>query len=135
MRVLREVGNMAKACAWAFLIWAAAARVAYAAPCYNDGDVVTLEGKATRQAPRDADASSKPAWVLALSNPVCVLTAAAGQSVKQQSTISAVQIIDAVPTENARIQLTGKLVTGNLSTYYAVPNAIWVLKERVLSGE
>jgi hypothetical protein len=135
MRVFCEVRKMAKACAWAFLIWAAVARTAYAAPCYTDGDVVTLEGKATRAAPRDADASAKPAWVLTLTSPVCVLTAGTGQSAKQQSTISAVQIIDAAPTENTRIQLTGKLVTGNLSTYYAVPNAIWVLKERVLSGQ
>jgi hypothetical protein len=59
--------------------------------------------------------------------------AAAGQ--KQQSSIDLVQIVDTTPTENSRIQLTGKLVTGNVSGYYAVPTAIWVLKERVLSGQ
>jgi hypothetical protein len=126
---------MARTCAWALLIWIATVRLASAAPCYNDGDVVTLEGTAVRQATRETDTSAKPAWVLALSIPVCVLSSATGNTARQESVISAVQIIDAVPTENARIQLTGKLVTGNVSTYYAVPNAIWVLKERVLSGQ
>ncbi|SAL66048.1 hypothetical protein AWB71_03909 [Caballeronia peredens] len=122
----------AKACALMLMLVAGSAT---AAPCYSDGDVVTLEGTATRQAPHEADAAAKPAWVLALSSPVCVLSASTGQGARQQSTISAVQIIDATPTENARIQLTGKLVTGNVSSYYAVPTAIWVLKERVLSGQ
>jgi hypothetical protein len=126
---------MTKACVWALLISVATARAAIAAPCYSDGDVVTLEGKATRQATHESDAASKPAWVLSLSSPVCVQSAGTGQGARQQSTVSAVQIIDAVPTENARIQLTGKLVTGNVSAYYAVPTAIWVLKERVLSGQ
>jgi hypothetical protein len=124
---------MARACA--LLLGTMLAGAAIAAPCYNDGDVVTLEGKATHQATRETDASAKPAWVLTLANPVCVMTAGAGINAKQQSTITAVQIIDSVPTENARIQLTGKLVTGNVSAYYAVPNAIWVMKERVLSGQ
>jgi hypothetical protein len=126
---------IAKACAGALFLWVAMSDAATAAPCYNDGDVVTLEGKATRQPTHDTDSPTKTAWVLALSSPVCVVSAGAGQSARQQSTVSAVQIIDAVPTENARIQLTGKLVTGNVSTYYAVPTAIWVLKERVLSGQ
>jgi hypothetical protein len=126
---------MAKACAWVLLAGAVVARSASAAPCYSDGDVVTLEGKVTRQAVREQDASGKPAWVLALSSPVCVMSAPAGQSARQQSTVTAVQIIDAVPSENARIQLTGKLVTGNVSAYYAVPTAIWVLKQRVLSAQ
>ncbi|WP_244206502.1 hypothetical protein [Caballeronia pedi] len=108
---------------------------AAAAPCYSDGDVVTLEGTATRQGAREADASAKPAWVLALASPICVTSAGTGQGGRQQSTVSAVQIIDATPAENARIQLTGKLVTGNVSSYYAVPTAIWVLKQRVLSGQ
>jgi hypothetical protein len=64
-----------------------------------------------------------------------VLSASTGQNARQQSNVSAVQIIDATPTENARIQVTGKLVTGNVSGYYAVPTAIWVLKQRVLSGQ
>jgi hypothetical protein len=126
---------IAKACACALLISIATAGSAAAAQCYSDGDVVTLEGKATRQATPETEAAAKPAWVLSLSSPVCVMSAAAGQSARQQSTVSAVQIIDAVPTENARIELTGKLVTGNVSGYYAVPTAIWVLKERVLSGQ
>lgn len=125
---------IAKACALMMVLMAGSAAAA-AAPCYNDGDVVTLEGTATRQAPHEADASAKPVWVLSLASPVCVLSASAGQGARQQSNVSAVQIIDATPTENARIQLTGKLVTGNVSSYYAVPTAIWVLKERVLSGQ
>jgi hypothetical protein len=108
---------------------------AAAAPCYNDGDVVTLEGTATRQGAREADASAKPAWVLTLTSPICVTSASTGQGGRQQSTVSAVQIIDATPADNARIQLTGKLVTGNVSSYYAVPTAIWVLKQRALSGQ
>jgi hypothetical protein len=80
---------------------------------------------------------------LSLPGPICVLSAntgqgagqGAGQGGRQQSNVSAVQIIDATPTENARIQVTGKLVTGNVSGYYAVPTAIWVLKQRVLSGQ
>jgi hypothetical protein len=126
---------MAKACAWVLLAGAVVAGSASAAPCYSDGDVVTLEGKVTRQAAREQDASGKPAWVLALSSPMCVLSAATGQNARQQSTVTAVQIIDASPSENARIQLTGKLVTGNVSAYYAVPTAIWVLKQRVLSEQ
>ncbi len=126
---------MTKACASLLLMLALWAGTASAATCYSDGDVVTLEGTATRQATYDTDPSAKPAWVLSLASPVCVLSAAAGQGARQQSTVSAVQIIDAVLTENARIQLTGKLVTGNVSAYYAVPTAIWVLKERVLSGQ
>ncbi|MCG7399946.1 MULTISPECIES: hypothetical protein [Caballeronia] len=123
---------IAKACAWVLVLMAGSAA---AAPCYNDGDVVTLEGTATRQAAREGDASPKPAWVLSLSRPVCVMSASTGQGGRQQTNVSAVQIIDATPTENARIQLTGKLVTGNVSAYYAVPTAIWVLKQRVLSGQ
>ncbi|CAL8476008.1 Lipoprotein (plasmid) [Caballeronia sp. S22] len=123
---------IAKACAWVLVLMAGSAA---AAPCYNDGDVVTLEGTATRQAAHEGDASAKPAWVLSLSGPICVLSASTGQNARQQSNVSAVQIIDATPTENARIQVTGKLVTGNVSGYYAVPTAIWVLKQRVLSGQ
>ena len=123
---------IAKACAWLLVLMAGSAA---AAPCYNDGDVVTLEGTASRQASHEGDASAKPAWVLALSGPICVLSASTGQGGRSQSNVSAVQIIDATPPENARIQLTGKLVTGNVSGYYAVPTAIWVLKERVLSGQ
>ncbi|WP_250515353.1 hypothetical protein [Caballeronia sp. INDeC2] len=122
----------AKACAWVLVLMAGSAA---AAPCYNDGDVVTLEGTATRQAAHEGDASSKPAWVLSLSGPICVVSASTGQGGRQQSNVAAVQIIDATPTENARVQLTGKLVTGNVSGYYAVPTAIWVLKQRVLSGQ
>ncbi|SAK50107.1 hypothetical protein AWB75_01364 [Caballeronia catudaia] len=123
---------IAKACAWVLVLMAGSA---VAAPCYNDGDVVMLEGTAARQASREGDASAKAAWVLSLSSPICVLSASAGQSGRQQSNVSAVQIIDATPPENARVQLTGKLVTGNVSSYYAVPTAIWVLKQRVLSGQ
>ena len=123
---------IAKCFAWTFVLVTGSAM---AAPCYNDGDVVTLEGTATRQAPHEAEPSAKPAWVLTLASPVCVISAGTGQGGRQQSSVSAVQIIDATPTENSRIQLTGKLVTGNVSGYYAVPNAIWVLKERVLSGQ
>ncbi|SPB12859.1 hypothetical protein NOV72_00163 [Caballeronia novacaledonica] len=122
----------AKACAWVLVLIAGSAA---AAPCYNDGDVVTLEGTATRQAAHEGDASAKPAWVLALPGPICVLSAATGGGARTQSNVSAVQIIDATPAENARIQLTGRLVTGNVSGYYAVPTAIWVLKQRVLSGQ
>jgi hypothetical protein len=123
---------IAKACALVLVLIAGAAS---AATCYNDGDVVTLEGTATRQASHEGDASARTAWVLSLTSPLCVLSASAGTTARQQSNVSAVQIIDATPTENARIQLTGKLVTGNVSGYYAVPTAIWVLKERVLSGQ
>lgn len=123
---------IAKACALLLVLVAGSAT---AAPCYSDGDVVTLEGTATRQATHEPDASAKPVWVLSLAGPVCVLSASTGQGARQQSTVSAVQIIDATPTENARIQLTGKLVTGNVSGYYAVPTAIWVFKERVLSRQ
>lgn len=108
---------------------------ALAAPCYGDGDVVTLEGTATRRAPQQqqSDAVAKPAWILSLRVPVCVLNATSGQGARQEVTVSSVQIIDAEPPENATIQLTGKLVTGNVSAYYAVPTAIWVLRQRVLS--
>ena len=123
---------IAKACALVLVLIAGSAA---AAPCYNDGDVVTLEGTATRQASHEGDATAKTAWVLSLSSPICVLAASTGQGSRQQSNVSAVQIIDATPAENARIQLTGKLVTGNVSGYYAVPTAIWVLKQRVLSGQ
>lgn len=122
----------AKACAWVLMLMAGSAA---AAPCYNDGDVVMLEGTAARQAAHEGEASAKSAWVLSLSSPICVLSAGSGQGGRQQSNVSAVQIIDATPPENARIQLTGKLVTGNVSGYYAVPTAIWVLKQRVLSGQ
>jgi hypothetical protein len=142
-----EVGMTAKVCAYAFLLLTASAS---AAPCYSDGDVVTLEGTATRQASRQAASQAaspaasqsqteappaKPAWVLSLASPICVDAPAAAQGQRQQSTVTVVQIIDAVPAENARIQLTGKLVTGNVSEYYAVPTAIFVLRQRVLSGQ
>jgi hypothetical protein len=126
----------AKACAYALLLLTASVS---AAPCYSDGDVVTLEGTATRQAARqaasDASATAKPVWVLSLASPVCVEATPAAQGQRQQSIVSLVQIIDTTPTENARIQLTGKLVTGNVSGYYAVPTAIWVLRERVLRAQ
>jgi hypothetical protein len=126
---------MAKACALLLLMGTVWAGSAHAAPCYSDGDVVTLEGRAAQQPTKEPNASAKPAWVLSLSSPLCILSATTDQKVRQQSTVSAVQIIDAVPAENARIQLTGKLVTGNVSGYYAVPTAIWVLKQRVLPSE
>jgi hypothetical protein len=116
----------AKACACAFLLLSASAA---AAPCYTDGDVVTREGTAVRQPTRMTDAGSKPAWVLSLSSPICVDSPTAPQG-QRQSSVTQVQIIDTIPTENERIQLTGKLVTGNMSAYYAVPTAIWVLRER-----
>jgi hypothetical protein len=125
----------AKACAWMFVLLAAGASPARAASCYSDGDVVTLEGTVTRQATHQPDTTAKPAWVLSLASPVCIISATTGQGGRQQSNVSAVQIIDAEPGENARVQLTGKLVTGNVSAYYAVPTAIWVLKQRVLSGQ
>ncbi|CAH2790228.1 MAG: hypothetical protein CBHOC_2499 [uncultured Caballeronia sp.] len=46
-RVLREVRMIAKACALSFVLVAGSAT---AAPCYSDGDVVTLKGTAMRQA-------------------------------------------------------------------------------------
>jgi phosphoribosylpyrophosphate synthetase len=122
----------AKACAYALLLLTASAS---AAPCYSDGDVVTLEGTATRQAARAAEASAKSVWVLSLASPICVNSPGAAAGQKQQSSIDVVQIVDTTPAENSRIQLTGKLVTGNVSGYYAVPTAIWVLKQRVLSGQ
>ncbi|MDR5801659.1 MULTISPECIES: hypothetical protein [unclassified Caballeronia] len=125
---------MANARVCMLLLCAIAAGPVCAASCYSDGDVVTLEGTAARQAPRQAEADAKPAWVLTLARPICVLSQASGQAAPQQSNVSTVQVIDAIPTENARIRLTGKLVTGNVSAYYAVPTAIWVLKERVISN-
>jgi hypothetical protein len=121
-----------KACAYAFLLLTASAS---AAPCYSDGDIVTLEGTATRQTARAAEAAAKPVWVLSLASPICVNSPGAAPGQKQRGSIDLVQIIDTTPTENTRIQLTGKLVTGNVSAYYAVPTAIWVLKQRVLSGQ
>src|SRR5690348_16585910 len=109
---------IAKAFAWMLVLIAGPAM---AAPCYNDGDVISLEGTATRQAPHEVDPSAKPVWVLSLASPVCVLSTSTGQGARQQSNVSAVQIIDATPTERACIRLTGKLVTGNVSGYYAVP--------------
>jgi hypothetical protein len=128
---------MVKACAWMLLVGAVWTGSAMAAPCYSDGDIVTLDGKVTHQATRETDPSAKPAWVLSLASPICVMSTGNGQNqnTRQQSTVSAVQIVDAVPTENARMEITGKLVTGNLSAYYAVPTAIWVLKQRVLSEQ
>jgi hypothetical protein len=128
---------MAKACAWVLLVGAIFAGSASAAPCYSDGDIVTLDGKVTHQATRETDPAAKPAWVLSLASPICVMSPGNGQKqgARQESTVSAVQIVDATPTENARMQITGKLVTGNLSAYYAVPTAIWVLKQRVLSEQ
>ena len=117
----------AKACAWVCLLIMAAASSAWAAPCFSDGDIVMLEGKVTRQAARQADAATNRAWVLALSSPLCVANAGT------QSNVSTVQIVNAELPEDARVQLTGKLVTGNVSAYYAVPTAIWVLKQRILS--
>ncbi|WP_244816302.1 hypothetical protein [Caballeronia sp. Lep1P3] len=133
-----------KACACIVLLLAAGASSAWAAPCYSDGDVVTLEGTVTHQATHQADASAKPALVLSLASPICVASGVTGtagtagttgQGAKQQSNVSMVQIIDAEPAENTRIQLTGKLVTGNVSAYYAVPTAIWVLRQRAVSGQ
>ncbi len=93
-------------------------------------------GQARHRRPRVySDGSAKPALVLPLSSPICVMSAAAGQTTRQQTSVSAVQIVDAMPAENARVQLTGKLVTGNTSAYYAVPTAIWVLKQRELSAQ
>jgi hypothetical protein len=120
------------ACAYAFLLLAASVP---AAPCYSDGDVVTLEGTARRQPARIANNSPKPVWVLALASPICVNIQAAANGQMRPTSVALVQIIDSTPTENVRIRLTGKLVTGNVSGYYAVPTAIWVMREHALPAQ
>lgn len=103
-------------------VWAGAAS---AVPCYSDGDIVTLEGKATRQPTHETDGSAKPALVLSLSE--SDLRDERGRRTNHASADFRLRSADRrhdACGERARSIVTGKLVTGNVSAYYAVPTAI-----------
>jgi hypothetical protein len=119
-----------KTLAYACLACAAASTSAAAAPCYSDGDVVTLAGTVLRKnAPA---AAAQNVLVLSLAAPICV--GGTPNARGGQATVKELQIVGSTPDPDTTVQLTGKLVTGNVSGFYSVPTAIWVLRSRPLTS-
>lgn len=89
--------------------------------CRSADEVVTVHGVAIARPLRLADGSTRTVWVLSLNSPLCV-TETPGQT----RIVRDVQIVGQPPPPDVEIELTGRLSTGNITQYYAVPTAIAV---------
>lgn len=115
-----------KTLAYACLVLSTSATAA----CYSDGDIVTVAGTVARQTAPAGAAQNPQGLILSLPTPICV--AGAPNARGGQGMVSQLQIVGDTPEASSTVQLTGKLVTGNVSAFYAVPTAIWVLRSRPL---
>lgn len=101
-----------------------AATPAFAQPprCLANGNIVTLEGVASAVTSGEA----RPAWVLHLNRPACVVRRSGHAPVEQ---IFAIRIIGTPPPLHIPLQLTGKLLLGGTS-----PGATMFAALAVISG-
>lgn len=102
---------------------------AYAAPCYNNGEHVTLQGKAHAHSLTLANGSVKVIWFLVISPPVCVKQYQTSGNIVQEVDVSRVRIIGLPPPSDVAIELKGTLITSNAASKYIEGVAI-----RVISG-
>jgi hypothetical protein len=112
----------------------AIANPAYAETCLQDGQKVTLQGKASLMNLNMANGSTSRIYILETYHTICVNQLLGDSIVKGE--IKKFQIIGSPPPKNILIELVGVLSTGNVTQYYGVPNAIKILSGRkILSSE
>jgi len=102
--------------------------------CSKDGDVVTIQGRATSQPLELADGSLRNVWVLAAAKPICVVDSITASAAPHEMSVSRFQIIGQPPPSDTAIELTGKLSTGNITQYYLEPEAITVMSGRRIAA-
>jgi hypothetical protein len=115
------------AVAFAIPLTAIGVACAQPAPCYQTGDIVTFDGVAARAGSRYG--GERPAWVLNLSQPICVV----GADLRRAGT-SAIRIIGTPPPLGVSLALTGKLLLGPPAAGPVVFAALEVIRGRKISS-
>jgi hypothetical protein len=118
--LLRDLGN--------------GAAIPDATPCHHDDEIVALQGRAAPRALRLANGTVNTVWVLVTDQPVCVSQVTPTEDSPVVGMISRFEIIGQPPPADTEIELTGKLSTGNLTQYYAEPNALTVTSGRKIAA-
>jgi hypothetical protein len=115
------------AIAFAILLTAVGAARAQPARCYEAGDIVTFDGVAAREGSRYG--GGWPAWVLNLSQPICVVNADL-----HHAETSAIRIIGTPPPLGVPLALTGKLLLGPSASGPVVFAALEVIRGRKIGS-
>ena len=105
---------------------------ALAAPCFENGEVITVRGTASEQNFASAAGGAQDLWILSIDQPICVTETLVGEV--SQHTISRLQIVGMPPPANLPIELKGKLSTGNDTEFYAEPTLLQVISGRRLAS-
>ncbi|HEX4159523.1 MAG TPA: hypothetical protein VHY79_13700 [Rhizomicrobium sp.] len=98
------------------------------ARCYENGDIITFDGVASRD--NSDRGGARAAWVLNLSRPICV--ANRGSDLDRSET-SAVGIIGTPPPMGVPLALTGKLLLGPSASDTRIFAALEVIRGRKLT--
>lgn len=100
------------------------------AACYQDGDIVTVTGIIIDQPIELANGSKTSAPVLKTTKPICVIQENFGESPDVPANVSRLQLLGKNPVYGVMVELKGRIRTGGVSQYYAVPNALEVISGR-----
>lgn len=102
--------------------------------CHKERDVFAIQGVATPQSLELADGSVKSVWILVADKPICVVDSVVVKSPPYEVGVSRFQIIGQPSPSNTAIELTGRLSTGNITQYYAEPEAIEAISGRRIAA-
>jgi len=103
------------------LALASAASAADDKACLEQGDQVTLQGRAHAEPLTMANGTKQQVWIFETA-PVCV----------EAESTTRFQLIGKPPPAGKSIELVGVLSTRNVTQYYAVPNALTVTSGKVV---
>ena len=94
------------------------------APCLNNADDVVIRGVASKE----SDGKENEVWVLTTETLICIHELLDAKPVKKSRTyVNRIQILGVPPPAGMLIDLKGKLITGNFTNDFAVPNSISVV--------
>lgn len=96
-----------------------------AKPCYEDGEHVAFTGVVGREELVMADDTATTVTILTVDAPVCIRPVP-GMGGEERRFISRFQLIDGGRVHDGQRRVQGRLSTGNVTQYYAVPDAIEV---------
>jgi uncharacterized protein YecT (DUF1311 family) len=83
--------------------------------CYNDGDVITVQGAAAAQPLKLANGQVTQGWFLITDRPICLIKFTGGNNASHEISLSRLQIVGQPPPVGVSIELTGRISAGNIS--------------------
>jgi hypothetical protein len=102
--------------------------------CYSDGDVITVKGVAAANSLELANGTLTRVWLLTLDSAICVRDPISVAEAPHEMSVRRVQIIGQSPPSDSHIELAGKVSTGNITQYFAVPTSLNVIRGRRIAA-